>query len=101
MDHNHETWVNRKWRPAMGWMYFSVCICDFVIFPVLWSILQAVSHGQVTSQWNPITLQGAGLYHVAMGGILGITAWWRSKEKIAGMTIQDHSQPAHKPTADK
>ncbi len=85
MDQNFETWVNRKWRPAMGWSYIVTCVCDFVVFPVLWSILQAVSHGQVTSQWNPITLQGAGLYHVAMGGILGITAWWRSKEKIAGV----------------
>lgn len=85
MDQNYETWFNRKWRPAMGWSYIVTCVCDFVIFPVLWSILQTVSHGQVTSQWNPITLQGAGLYHVAMGGILGITAWWRSKEKIAGV----------------
>jgi hypothetical protein len=83
MDQNYETWFNRKWRPSMGWSYIVTCICDFVIFPVLWSVLQAVSHGQVTSQWNPITLQGAGLYHVAMGGILGITAWWRSKEKLA------------------
>ena len=85
MDQHHETWVNRKWRPAMGWSYMITCVCDFVLFPILWSILQAVSHGSVTSQWNPITLQGAGLYHVAMGGILGITAWWRSKEKIAGV----------------
>jgi hypothetical protein len=85
MDHNYETWFNRKWRPSMGWSYIVTCICDFVIFPVLWSLLQAVSQGSVTSQWNPITLQGAGLYHVAMGGILGVTAWWRSKEKMAGV----------------
>ena len=85
MDLNYETWFNRKWRPAMGWSYIVTCICDFVAFPILWSILQAVSHGQVQNQWNPITLQGAGLYHIAMGGILGITAWWRSKEKLAGV----------------
>lgn len=84
-DEQYENWFNRKWRPAMGWSYVLTCTCDFVLFPILWSILQAVSHGEVTSQWNPITLQGAGLYHVAMGAVLGITAWWRSKEKIAGM----------------
>ena len=92
MDTQYETWFNRKWRPAMGWSYIITCICDFVIFPVLWSILQAVSYGEVTTQWSPITLQGAGLYHMAMGAILGITAWWRSKEKIASADIIKNSQ---------
>jgi len=92
MDTQYETWFNRKWRPAMGWSYIITCICDFVIFPVLWSILQAVSYGEVTTQWSPITLQGAGLYHMAMGAILGITAWWRSKEKIGSADIIKNSQ---------
>lgn len=82
LDKGSEDWVNRKWRPAMGWMYMTVCITDFIIFPVLWSILQAVSKGQVTSQWQPLTLQGAGLFHVAMGTVLGIAAYGRTKEKI-------------------
>jgi len=50
----------------------------------LWSILQALQGGQVTSQWMPITLQGAGLYHIAMGAVLGLAAYGRSQEKIAG-----------------
>jgi hypothetical protein len=93
---NYDTWFNRKWRPAMGWSYIVTCICDFVVFPVLWSILQAVSHGSVTSQWNPVTLQGAGLYHVAMGSVLGITAWWRSKEKLAGLSMDSESPESKK-----
>jgi hypothetical protein len=60
------------------------CIADFVIFPVLWSILQSVSKGQVNMQWQPITLQGAGLYHIAMGALLGITAYGRTQEKLGG-----------------
>lgn len=80
---NHD-WINRRWRPVMAWQYMLVCFTDFVIFPVLWSILQATFSGQVTNQWQPITLMGAGLYHLAMGAILGITAYGRSKEKIAG-----------------
>lgn len=75
-------WINKKWRPAMGWSYMLTCITDFVIFPVLWSLLQALSKGQVTSQWQPLTLQGAGLYHIAMGAVLGIAAYGRTKEKI-------------------
>ena len=77
-------WINKKWRPVMGWMYMLVCVCDFTLFPILWSILQALSHGSVTAQWQPLTLQGAGLFHVAMGAVLGIAAYGRTKEKISG-----------------
>jgi hypothetical protein len=59
-------------------------MCDFVVFPVLWSLHQAMSHGNVASQWTPITLQGAGLFHIAMGAILGIAAYGRTQEKMAG-----------------
>ena len=77
-----ESWINDTWRPMMGWMYLVVCICDFVIFPVLWSLLQAMDKGAVTQQWNPITLQGAGLFHVAMGAIVGVTSFSRTREKL-------------------
>jgi hypothetical protein len=80
----NEDWMNTKWRPAMGWMYMLVCITDFVIFPILWSMVQVVGDGKVESQWVPITLQGAGLFHIAMGAILGIAAYGRTQEKMAG-----------------
>ena len=76
--------INSKWRPMMAFIYMITCATDFVIFPVLWSVLQAVQGGQVTSQWSPLTLQGAGLYHIAMGAVLGLAAYGRSQEKIAG-----------------
>ena len=75
-------WINKKWRPVMGWVYMMTCTMDFVVFPILWSLLQAIQGGQVSSQWNPITLQGAGLYHIAMGAVLGIAAYGRTKEKL-------------------
>ena len=78
-----ESWFNSKWRPAMAWMYMAICILDFAVFPILWSILQAVKDGQVTSQWSPLTLQGAGLFHLAMGAVLGISSWTRGQEKQA------------------
>ena len=79
-----EDWMNTKWRPMVGWMYMIVCVTDFVLFPVLWSMVQAIHGGNVTSQWNPITLQGAGLFHLAMGAVLGIAAFGRTQEKMAG-----------------
>jgi hypothetical protein len=83
-DKDSTDWINKKWRPVMGWVYMMTCTCDFVVFPVLWSLLQAMSKGQVTNQWQPLTLQGAGLYHIAMGAVLGIAAYGRTKEKIEG-----------------
>jgi hypothetical protein len=75
--------MNSKWRPMMGWMYMLVCMFDMIIFPVLWSLLQTVTHTQIT-QWNPLTLQGAGLFHIAMGAVLGIAAFGRTQEKLGG-----------------
>ena len=103
-----EDWMSKKWRPMMGWVYMSTCSFDFVLAPILWSLLQAMTGGQVTSQWMPLTLQGAGLYHVAMGAVLGLTAFGRTQEKIAGATQIStsnsgrsfNSKPAPTPPAD-
>jgi len=83
-DDKFGDWINKRWRPMMSVIYMLTCFADFVAFPVLWSVLQAMSHGQVTNQWQPLTLQGAGLYHIAMGAVLGLSAYGRSQEKIAG-----------------
>ena len=79
-----EDWMNSKWRPMMGWMYMVVCSFDFVIAPILWSLLQSFSQGSVNTQWQPLTLQGAGLFHIAMGAVLGIAAYGRTQEKLGG-----------------
>jgi len=78
-----EDWMNAKWRPMMGWTYMITCVADFILFPILWSILQAALKQPVTP-WQPITLQGAGLYHLAMGAIIGVAAFGRTQEKLAG-----------------
>jgi hypothetical protein len=78
-----EDWMNSKWRPMMGWMYMLVCTMDMVVFPILWSLLQTTV-GTGLTQWNPLTLQGAGLFHIAMGAVLGIAAFGRTQEKLGG-----------------
>lgn len=84
VDHGFSDFINSRWRPLMAVIYMITVTCDFVVFPIAWSVLQALSHGQVTNQWSPLTLQGAGLYHIAMGAVLGLAAYGRSQEKIAG-----------------
>ena len=92
-EYNHSTdsekkkedWMNAKWRPMMGWMYMGVCVFDFVMAPILWTAIQALYHGGINTQWQPLTLQGGGLFHVAMGAVIGISAYGRTKEKLEGV----------------
>ncbi len=83
-EKSKEDWMNSKWRPMMGWMYMVVCMFDFVIAPILWSLVQAIYKGGVNVQWQPLTLQGAGLFHIAMGAIIGVSAYGRTQEKMNG-----------------
>ena len=101
MEDKKEDWMNAKWRPAMGWMYMLTCITDFILFPILWSMLQAATKTPL-SQWQPLTLQGAGLFHLAMGAVLGIAAFGRTQERLgaqqAAVTTAIHlPKPAPKP----
>jgi len=96
VDKEGEDWINRKWRPAMGWMYMAVCVFDFIIFPIIWSVLQATMNGSVTTPWQPISLQGAGLFHVAMGAVLGIAVYGRTKEKVEGVANLSTALPTAK-----
>ena len=88
-----EDWMQSKWRPMMGWMYMLVCTMDMVIFPILWSLLQTTT-GTTITQWQPLTLQGAGLFHIAMGAVLGIAAFGRTQEKLGGANNGGAAVPA-------
>lgn len=78
-----EDWMTRKWRPMMAVTYMATIWFDFIVGPIVFNILQYGNADQAVTGWVPLTLQGGGLYHVAMGAILGIAAWTRGKEKIA------------------
>jgi len=82
----NDNWMQTLWRPMMGWMYMLICLLDMAVFPVLWALWQGYNHVQIT-QWNPLTLQGAGLFHIAMGAVLGISAFGRTQEKLAGTAV--------------
>ena len=90
-----EDWMTKKWRPMMAVMYMCVCTFDFILAPILWAVVQfweTQAANDAFRQWSPLTLQGAGLFHMAMGAVLGITAWSRGQEKLAG--VADANKPA-------
>ena len=83
-----EDWMTKKWRPLMAMMYMACCLCDFALFPIMFTVVQfweTQAANDAFRQWVPITLQGGGLFHVAMGGVLGVTAYGRTQEKLGGV----------------
>lgn len=82
-----EHWLKNWWRPAMAIQYIVVCLMDFIGFPIFWAI---ISPERV---WHPLTLEGGGLYHLAMGAIVGVTAWKRTDEKLALYDSNSSSNP--------
>lgn len=88
-----DSWLQRTWRPMMGWTYMITCIFDFMIGPIYYNLLQYYNPGQHIDMWQAITLQGGGLYHLAMGAILGISAYGRTQEKISPNTNSQYMMP--------
>ena len=75
-------WLRETWRPLFAFSYIAICLFDFIVFPVLWSLAQAYYDGNIQTSWQPITLLSGGLFHIAAGAVCGVTAWQRGSEKI-------------------
>ena len=91
-----EDWMTKKWRPMMAIMYMTCCLMDFAVFPIMFTIVQfweTAIQNDAFRQWVPITLQGGGLFHVAMGAVLGVSAYGRTQEKVAGAANVSTSLP--------
>jgi hypothetical protein len=84
----NENWVKTYWRPAMGWLYMIICGMDFVGFPLLTIFLPVIFQpfGLIVPYhtWQSLTLANGGLIHLSFGAILGVAAFTRGQEKIAG-----------------
>jgi len=89
----NDHWLKTYWRPAMAWLYAIICTCDFVVFPVLWNMIQIYNKQPNVTAWAPLTLQGSGFVHVAFGAILGVSAWSRGRETTTAMTNTYSSFP--------
>ena len=69
----------------MAITYMVICLCDFILFPILWTVVQFWETQAVNDafrEWTPMTLQSGGFIHITFMTILGISAWTRGQEKI-------------------
>jgi hypothetical protein len=80
-DIQSESWYTAYWRPSMAWAYLTICLFDFIIFPMLMGIYAGILKVPYVP-WVPLTLQGGGLVHVAFGAIVGTYTWGRTREKL-------------------
>jgi hypothetical protein len=87
MKHEQEDWIRTHWRPMMAFVYMAIILFDFIVGPIFWSIMQLYG-GSMSIQWSPLTLIAGGIFHAAMGAVLGISAFTRGKEKIETLKSQ-------------
>jgi hypothetical protein len=91
-DHrsSDENWIKSHWRPMMAWQYFVICMFDFLVAPIFFAWFSWFTKTNMT-QWQPLTLQGGGLYHLAMGAIIGISSYAKTQERVAYSNNQTSS----------
>lgn len=81
-------WMMTHWKPASAFVYTLICFCDFVVFPSYAGLVRTdvltvaeairgmdpdVQRTLVTAAtrgYQPYTLQGSGLFHLAFGALL-------------------------------
>jgi len=92
-----EDFATAKWRPFMGWTYMAICFFDFVIGPVMQVVFSIVTKTPLIA-WKSLTLDNGGLFHLAMGAVLGVAAYGRTQEKVAkidnGIPLPGSSAPS-------
>lgn len=94
-------WMQKYWRPCAAFMYMACCLCDFAVFPIMFTVVQfweQEAANDAFRQWVPITLQGGGLFHVSMCAVLGVSAYGRTQEKLAGQSAVPDAAGLPSPT---
>lgn len=102
-------WYQQVWLPFAAATYIAICIFDFMVMPVyvaahnsriesrvfeslegkdIATFATTISQtAQATKQWNPLTLLGAGMFHMAFGALLtggAVTRGLSKKSEIEG-----------------
>lgn len=102
-------WYQQVWLPFAAATYIAICIFDFIIMPITVSVhnsrienavfvalekkdIVSFADGlskanQAQRQWNPLTLLGGGMFHLAFGALLtggAVTRGFAKKSEIEG-----------------
>lgn len=101
-----DTWIAVNWHPIAVMTYLFICLMDFVVFPGIVQVenarynaaklvelatefhdgpaqIEAIHILHEQHDWDPLTLRGNGLFHIAFGGIISMAAYSRGRERVA------------------
>lgn len=109
MDATSNKWYQSIWLPFAAGTYIAICIFDFMIMPIyvtahnsrienaVFKTLEGkdaaifadglIRANQATRQWNPLTLLGAGMFHIAFGALLtggAVTRGMAKRSEVEG-----------------
>lgn len=95
--------VWQSWRHFAAYVYLGICLFDFVLMPIAYELfhrslgpvaliqasrgldpaaqVEIIKTFSANERWEPLTLGETGLFHIAFGAILGVSAWTRGREK--------------------
>lgn len=99
--HNHKpnnsgvvsAWFRRDWRIVAAAVYLVINVFDFIIFPILTMILPHYFPQVPYHPWTPMTTENGGLFHLAFGAILGVSAWQSPWSKTSGDALPTEPIP--------
>lgn len=102
-------WYQRLWLPFAAYVYITICVFDFMVMPIYVTAHNSrieneifrelngkeaipfadtlIKANQAQRQWNPLTLLGAGMFHLSFGALLtggAITRGFAKKSEIEG-----------------
>jgi len=76
--------MKQKWTYLMGLTYMAINVADFILFPIMYTIVQfweVQAANDAFRQWVPLTLTNGGFVHIAFAAILGISAFNKAEKK--------------------
>ena len=99
---NFNLGLHNYWRDYLALVYIIICLFDFVVGATWWNLSiqsmfldcvardvgQAICFQNAPPPWTPYTLNNGGMFHIAMGAILGAAAWKRGEEKKNGTSVE-------------
>ena len=76
-----DDYLKDLWRPLIAWVYAIIVLFDFMIAPIMLGVYCAAFR-QPYIEWHSLTIQGGGMFHIAMGAVIGVSSYGHSQEKI-------------------
>jgi hypothetical protein len=80
-----------NWRLYAAWLYIIIVLFDFLLAPIGHLIILSYFH-MPYAQWQPITIQGGGIFHISMLSIIGVATFTHGQQQLEAIrNMPDYS----------